>query len=228
MSWKDTMKQKLALGLTATLAALALTACGSDDASNDSDSSSTSSAAESESASEEASEVSEEETESEEPADDAAAGGSDAELTPAGDELSLGDTATVTNDDGLVVKLTVTEIAQGTTAQLEKLQLQEDPEQFAPFYVKVTGEVVSGDASGYDPASDLTGMVGEQPATQLIEFTAFEPCNGESFESEAKPGDTLDSCTIQLANKGETVDAVMFEASDTDYDAYDGKPLFWR
>lgn len=221
------MKQKFALGLTAVFAAIALTACGSDDSSsNDSDSSTSPSSTEPETTSEETSEVADEESDSE----DAAADGADsnAQLTPAGEELSLGDTATVTNDDGLVVKLTVTEIAEGTTAQLEELQLKEDPKQFAPFYVKVTGEVVSGDASSYDPATDLSGMVGEQPATQLIEFTTFEPCNGESFESDAKPGDTLESCTIQLAGKGETVDTVMYDASNTDYDAYDGQPLFWR
>ncbi|MDN5893535.1 MAG: hypothetical protein L0H93_05865 [Nocardioides sp.] len=223
------MKQKLALGLTATLAALALTACGSDDSSSDSEGSETPSATES--ASEEESEDAEaepetEETETEET--EAAADTADADLTPAGEELSIGDTATVTDEDGLVVKLTVSEIEEGTSAQLKELNLKEDPNKYTPFFVKVTGEVVSGDASGYDPSTDLTGMIGEQPATHLIEFTSFDPCNGESFDSEVKPGDTLDSCTIQLASKGETVDGVMFDSSDTDYDVYDGEPLFWR
>lgn len=223
------MKRKLAIALTSALAAVALSACGPEDTSPGDGASETPSA--SEEATEEPTEESEtEESETEEAETDEADGGeTGGDLTPPGTELSIGDTATVTTEEGAVVNLTVTEIEEGTSAQLDEMQVDADTSTLTPFFVKVTAEVVSGDAANFDPAVDITGLIGEnQGADQLIKFQAFAPCENDGFDPGAQPGDTVESCTIQIADKGSTVDGAAYTANDTDYDRYDGQPVVWR
>lgn len=213
------MRAKFAVGAVAPLLLLGLSACGSDDSSADkpkpTPTASNSPTAPEPSPTEEA----------ETPAADVPA----ADMTKPGSTLKVGESATIAASYAkrdLVIKLTVKEIKEGTGADLESLDL--DGSKFTPYYVKVTGQVVSGDAYGYNPASNLTGVIGERPARKLIEFGKFEPCNGESFPTGVKPGDTLESCTTQVASKGEKVDSVVFASTGTDYDRFKGKPVTWR
>lgn len=217
------MKRKLAIALTVGLAAVALPACGPEEGSSGAKPSETPSASE-EPTDEPTEEPSESGSESEDPGD----GGSDATLTPAGDELSIGDSATVKTKEGAVVKLTITEIEEGTKAHLDQLRVDKDTSTLTPFFVHMTAEVVSGNAENYDPAMDITGLIDENPATQLIKFSAFEPCENNGFDPDVAEGDTVESCTIQIADKGSTVDGAAFTSSDTEYDKFDGQPVTWR
>lgn len=220
--------RKLAIALTAGLAAVALTACGPND--NDepegSDPSETPSATHepTDDPSVESSEETSEETET-----DGEQDGADGELTAPGSQVAIGDSATVKTEDGAIVKVTVTEIEEGTSSQLADLKINADANTLTPFFVKISAEVVSGNADNFDPAVEVTGLIGEnQGADQLLSYADFEPCQNDGFDTGSQPGDTVDSCTIQIADKGSKVDGVMYAVSNTEYDRYDGQPVFWR
>ncbi|HEY9563889.1 MAG TPA: hypothetical protein VIR30_08990 [Nocardioides sp.] len=216
------MKNRFGIATAATLALFSLSACGSDD--SDSSGKETS---------KEPSPTQTTPTQEATPTETAtsAAPVETAENTPAGTELKIGDTAVVTTTyakNEITVKLTVTEIVEGKSADLADLKLKQDVNTLAPFYVKVSGELVSGDAGSYDPATDIDGLSGDRGASPLINFGTFTPCEDETFESDAKPGDVVESCTTQIVATGAKVDGAMYSDSDTDYDQFDGKPLIWR
>lgn len=222
---RPSIRRSLTAAALVPLFALSLAACGGDDGNDESsDSETTSEATESEEATEET-----EETETTEETEETGGTG-DAELTPAGTELSLGESATVEGEYAgkpWIITLSVDSIDEGTKAELDSLKLDEDTSKLTPYYLKVSAELVEGEG-GFDPANELDGFSGETPAGTLIEFGEFEPCNGETFELEAQPGDTLETCTTVLATKPDVVDSVQFSSSDTDYDRFDGQPVVWK
>lgn len=225
------MRKRLALGLIAPLTVLALTACQDDDKPADGGSDeTTSSPTESES-----SEPTETPTESpsdeatEESTEDSTAGSG--ELTEPGTELSIGDTATVDSEYGgkpVTVDVTVTDIEEGTSEQLEELGLKDaDPQDYTPYYIKIDATLVEGEETGYEPSVDFYGFAGTTPASTLLEFGEFPPCNGEAFGVDSQVGDTVSTCAPVLVEKGSTVDAAAFGGGD-DYDIYDDKQITWK
>lgn len=153
------------------------------------------------------------------------------ENTAPGTTLKVGDTATLPMENGTktgVVRVTVTGVDEGTQAELKSLNIKEDVSGMTPYYVKVSAEIVSGDMAGLEPTTDLDAYAGAQGLGQVIEFGEFKPCNGETFEYDAKPGATVESCSIQLAPKGASPDRVEYTEFDTPYDSTDGKPVTWN
>ena len=212
----------LAAAFVAPLMVFSLAACGSDDKDSDKDASEENTSEASESPSEEASD---EASESESASDSASAssgGAVDADLTAAGTELKLGESAVVPGDYGgneYALEVTVNSIDPGTDADLKSLKL--DATQFDAFYVKVTAEVVSGDADGGDPTDGLVALSGDTPARQIIEFGSFTPCNGEDFDGPSPAGTTLETCAPFAVAKGQKADSVAF--TDTE-----GDPIIWK
>lgn len=153
------------------------------------------------------------------------------DLTAPGTELKLGEPAVIAVNRGaeeLLLRLVVTVIVPGAGADLDILELDEDTADLAPFYVKVSGELISGNPDTFDPASLIRGVNGEGTAAPLLSARPFPPCASATFSSRSKPGDKVGSCTVQIVPAGETVDGAMFTTVGTDYDLHAGKPLIWR
>ncbi|WP_051218319.1 hypothetical protein [Nocardioides insulae] len=231
------MRTRRALAALVPLAVLSLTACGGEDAEPTTAESSSSSAGETptEAPSETPTEAPTEtasEAPSESPAEDQAAAPA-GDLSEPGSSLAIGEAATLPVNDGKgVLEITVTGIEQGTSKDIAQFEFTGDdkPSDYTPFYVQVTGKVVSGDVVDYDPADDVSGMIGEEGATDLIEFGDFKPCDGDGYEDGAKPGDLNQSCTIALAPKGQTVDGAFYSdsSSESKYSAWDNNQITWN
>ncbi len=147
---------------------------------------------------------------------------SDVAFTEAGTNLKIGDTATVAGDyagKDYALEVTVTGIEKGTDADLKSLKL--DATSLDPFYVKVKATIVAGEAGGADPTDNLVPVAGTKPGQQIIEFGKFEPCNLESFDLEAKVGDSIETCSPFAFDKGTTPDSVAFTGGE-------GDPIFWK
>lgn len=224
------MRKRLALALIAPLTLLALSACNDDPASepDDEETSESTESTPTEEPTEDTS-ATEETSAPEDEASSAPEAGS-GDLTPPGTDLAIGESAVVKGDfagEPITVEVTVTAVDEGTSDDIADIGLDENPEDFTPFYIKVDATLIDGDGSSYDPAADFDGFVGDTGAGTLITFGEFEPCNGESFEPDAQPGDTISTCAPVLADKGDVVDAVAYTAGD-DYSVFDGNEITWK
>lgn len=153
------------------------------------------------------------------------------DLTTPGTELKFGEPAVIAVNRGadeLLIRLVVTAIDPGTAADLVDLELNEETTELAPFYIQVSGQLISGNPDTFDPASLIRGVSGKGPAAPLITGRPFPFCNSTKFSGQAKPGTVVASCTVQVVPADETVDGAMFTSVGTDYDLYAGKPLIWR
>lgn len=229
-----TSRRMSAAGLLA-VAALALTACGGsdEDTTTTSTTSSTSESPQSETSSDDATETEETEpaeTESEDDAegdDDAAPAG----LSEPGTELSVGDTATIPQgDEGATIGLKVTEITQGSSADLSKLKDADKYKEYTPVYVQY-------EMSGTDSSSELGGDIlddvdpiladGRKASTLILIGTSpFEKCDSNSIPDDFGPGDTETTCQVAMVSSGQEVSGAQYSPYEGDY-ADDGA-VVWK
>lgn len=201
-----------ALALALVLAAApTLLACGGDD----------------DAAKETTTTTAEETTTTKAEADDS--GATDAELTEAGAELAVGDTATVpfSSDDELVpVEITVEGIEQGPAADLAELDLGDDAAGMVPWYVRVTiANPGSTDLSFQDPGGNLDGLDDQgDPAGLVILMSSFEPCDSESAPDSFVDGASYETCLLYLVPEAGALQGVQYQEFDTPY--YDD-PVVW-
>lgn len=222
-----TSRRMRAAGLLAA-AALGVTACGSDEATDATPSSSATS--ESASPSEETSaeetpaqettseDTTSPESEEEEGSDDAPA----AELTKPGTELKLGETAVIPQgDDGATLELTVTEVTKGSSADLSQLKDADKYKGYTPVYVQYT-------MTGTDSSADLGGDVlddvdpitsdGRKASTLVIIGTSpFAKCDRNSVPDDFGPGDTETTCDVAMVQGGQEVSGAQYSPYDGDY-----------
>lgn len=200
-------------------ATLVLTACGGGEETAASTSSSSSSA---EATSSSAAETTEE-TAASAPAGDVAAPGT---------ELGLGEPAVLElqylSDGGTgTVEVTVDAIRQGTQAELDSLELGADAAGLLPWYVDVTLTRVGGegDLANGDLASDLDIYTASgSPTSSIVEFSTFEPCNGQSAPDPFDPGTSYSTCVLVAADAADQVTSVKYGPFDSDYE---DAPVVW-
>lgn len=213
----------LGAGLGLALSATLLVGCGDDEPTGEPTKSASSETTDE--ASEEPTEATEEPSEEPTEATSAAAPEGSAELTEAGTELAIGDTAVVAGENAgkdFVMKVTVTKIDQAKPGDLDDMKSSSfDPAKYQGAYIRFDATVVSGDASGGNPGSDIKGMVDDEPATNLIKFSSFEPCENETFETGAV-GEKVSSCEIVVAPKGQQVNRAAYVASLSE------EPIVWK
>lgn len=221
-----TSRRMRAAGLLAA-AALGVTACGSDEATDATPSSSATSESASPSEETSAEETPAQETTSEdttsleseeEGSDDAPA----AELTKPGTELKLGETAVIPQgDDGATLELTVTEVTKGSSADLSQLKDADKYKGYTPVYVQYT-------MTGTDSSADLGGDVlddvdpvtsdGRKASTLVIIGTSpFAKCDRNSVPDDFGPGDTETTCDVAMVQSGQEVSGAQYSPYDGDY-----------
>lgn len=221
-----TSRRMRAAGLLAA-AALGVTACGSDEATDATPSSSATSESASPSEETSAEETPAQETTSEdttspeseeEGSDDAPA----AELTKPGTELKLGETAVIPQgDDGATLELTVTEVTKGSSADLSQLKDADKYTGYTPVYVQYT-------MTGTDSSADLGGDVlddvdpitsdGRKASTLVIIGTSpFAKCDRNSVPDDFGPGDTETTCDVAMVQGGQEVSGAQYSPYDGDY-----------
>lgn len=221
-----TSRRMRAAGLLAA-AALGVTACGSDEATDATPSSSATSESASPSEETSAEETPAQETTSEdttspeseeEGSDDAPA----AELTKPGTELKLGETAVIPQgDDGATLELTVTEVTKGSSADLSQLKDADKYKGYTPVYVQYT-------MTGTDSSADLGGDVlddvdpitsdGRKASTLVIIGTSpFAKCDRNSVPDDFGPGDTETTCDVAMVQGGQEVGGAQYSPYDGDY-----------
>lgn len=221
-----TSRRMRAAGLLAA-AALGVTACGSDEATDATPSSSATSESASPSEETSAEETPAQETTSEdttspeseeEGSDDAPA----AELTKPGTELKLGETAVIPQgDDGATLELTVTEVTKGSSADLSQLKDADSYKGYTPVYVQYT-------MTGTDSSADLGGDVlddvdpitsdGRKASTLVIIGTSpFAKCDRNSVPDDFGPGDTETTCDVAMVQGGQEVSGAQYSPYDGDY-----------
>lgn len=229
-----TSRRMRAAGLLAA-AALGLTACGSDEATDATPSSSATSDSASPSEETSAEETPAQETtsedttspESEEDSDDAPA----AELTKPGTELKLGETAVIPQgDDGATLELTVTEVTKGSSADLSQLKDADKYKGYTPVYVQYT-------MTGTDSSTELGGDIlddvdpiladGRKASTLVIIGTSpFKKCDSNSIPKDFGPGDTETTCQVAMVSSGQEVSGAQYSPYEGDY-ADDGA-VVWK
>ena len=231
-----TSRRAGAAGLLA-VAALALSACGGEggddvtDSGSPSSSASTSEATESETSTDESStdaEDSESEESDDSESDDAAASG---DVTEPGTELALGDTATIPQgDDGAMITVTVTEITEGSSADLADLKDADKYKGYTPVYVQYT-------MTGTDSSTELGGDIlddvdpiladGRKASTLVIIGTSpFKKCDSNSIPKDFGPGDTETTCQVAMVSSGQEVSGAQYSPYEGDY-ADDGA-VVWK
>lgn len=219
------------------VAALALSACGGEsgddvtDSGSPSSSASTSEATESETSTDESStdaEDSESEESDDSESDDAAASG---DVTEPGTELALGDTATIPQgDDGAMITVTVTEITEGSSADLADLKDADKYKGYTPVYVQYT-------MTGTDSSTELGGDIlddvdpiladGRKASTLVIIGTSpFKKCDSNSIPKDFGPGDTETTCQVAMVSSGQEVSGAQYSPYEGDY-ADDGA-VVWK
>lgn len=231
-----TSRRAGAAGLLA-VTALALSACGGEsgddvtDSGSPSSSASTSEATESETSTDESStdaEDSESEESDDSESDDAAASG---DVTEPGTELALGDTATIPQgDDGAMITVTVTEITEGSSADLADLKDADKYKGYTPVYVQyaMTGTDSSTELGG-DILDDVDPILadGRKASTLVIIGTSpFKKCDSNSIPKDFGPGDTETTCQVAMVSSGQEVSGAQYSPYEGDY-ADDGA-VVWK
>ncbi|SCX39702.1 hypothetical protein SAMN03159343_0749 [Klenkia marina] len=153
------------------------------------------------------------------------------DVTAPGTELALGESAVLeleyTGDTG-TVEVTVDAVRQGTQAELDSLEIGEDAAGLLPWYVDVTLTRVGGegDLSNGTLDSDLDVVTTSgSPTASIIEFSTFEPCNGESAPDPFDPGTSYTTCILVAADAADAVGSIEFAPFDSDYE---DAPVVWR
>ena len=160
------------------------------------------------------------------------------ELTAPGTRLAVGDTGLVewVGSDSEVFSLAVTidGVRQGTLADLDAILSEDNKgkvQGYTPYYVDFT--FVKGDLAqpsmAFQDASNRVDAVNADGSEipQLTVFGDFELCDSGYFEESVDEGAPQKSCSIFLAPGGQEFGAVRWAQFDTDYDMYDGNPVFW-
>ena len=129
------------------------------------------------------------------------------ELTPQGEQLDLGQTATVAYRPAKgkvgVVKLTVTKVERARIKDLVAFKLDKKAKKSTPYYVRARVRNVG--------TSNLAGSLpplyvedGQEQLVQASQFrSTFKPCPSESLPRPFKAGERTTGCWVYLVNQGE-------------------------
>lgn len=152
-------------------------------------------------------------------------------MTEPGTELALGDTATIPQgDDGAMITVTVTEITEGSSADLADLKDADKYKGYTPVYVQYT-------MTGTDSSTELGGDIlddvdpiladGRKASTLVIIGTSpFKKCDSNSIPKDFGPGDTETTCQVAMVSSGQEVSGAQYSPYEGDY-ADDGA-VVWK
>ncbi|MDT0201061.1 hypothetical protein [Nocardioides sp. AE5] len=152
-------------------------------------------------------------------------------MTAAGTTLAWGQEALLPVEHGggeVVVRLTVTAVVAGSNEDLTALGLEVDPASVTPVHLRVSAELVSGEAGGLDPARLVDGLGPDGPAGALVGVAPITGCDAHAFAAGAAPGTAVQSCRTVVVGSDGAVTAARFASTGTAYDAIDGAPVEWR
>jgi len=97
--------------------------------------------------------------------------------------------------------------------------------------VKYKQKFISGDVMDFN--ADYTnfgvGQSSDQRVLQSVSLIGYDDCETQSFPKDwSTSGEILDQCLLAAVPKGgaTTVDSLVYQASDTPFSKYDGKPAF--
>jgi hypothetical protein len=151
------------------------------------------------------------------------------ELTPQGNELAVGDTATVAwelPDDSVgALDITVTSLEKASFDLFVGWELTKEIKKTSPYFVraKVTnvGETDVGSGKATRPVP-LYAVDGDNRLIESSLFTgSFKPCDGATFPKRFKPGDTVKACMVYLAPDKGDLSAASFRPTQ-EFD-----PIIW-
>lgn len=204
---------------------LALTACGGDeDTDKDNSSDDTSQEATDDTSDEDTDESddtddTDDATESDDSDDSGGAAGS-GDYTEPGSELALGDAADVYYDDKADLTITLTEVEEGSAADLEGV---DDADGLVPFYLQFT--VVGG--AGAEEITYLStafkGLLENGEETTVSFSGSLEPCD-EDMPDDFAEGVEGEFCVPAIARDGEKVVGASYQPYDSDYE---DDPITW-
>lgn len=176
-----------------------------------------------------------EETEAETDEPTSGGAGNDAEVTPPGTELAIGESAIVqwdyTDEASGLVKVTAVSITQGEESDLDELDLGENASGMTPYYVEVEVEGLDDASSSLayaSPSSDFDALLENgEDAVPLIVFGSWDKCPGGSTDSEFGPGQVFTTCVPGLSNTDMPVAGLQWAPYEGDYNSVDGEPIVW-
>ena len=145
-------------------------------------------------------------------------------LTPPGETLDIGDSATVVFAPDPMhesrLRLTVTGLSKGKVSDLEQFSLDAETKQSGVYYVRATARNVGrGDLSGQ--LLTLFGRVTEELVVRPVEFgSPFPPCNYQPFPQKFTTGHKTSVCMVMLAPDHGTITEVQWRTPDEE-------PIAW-
>jgi hypothetical protein len=143
-----------------------------------------------------------------------ASGSPTAVPSPAQEERSLGEPAsvTLTNRDGesSEVEVSVTEVTEGRIGHLRQFRLDEQARSSTPYYATVrvrnTGDADLGGRRVQLWGLDSQGVV--RPPADVV--GAFRRCQNDPLPRRFGQGDTASTCLLYLVPEGATLEAVQY------------------
>lgn len=157
-----------------------------------------------------------------------------AELSPAGAQLAIGDSAVVPlripYGPQVPARVTVTAIEEGTLADFEGYKLPPAAADMKPYYVRYSVTALgdgnlSGLGLGYTLAVDDRNQLHTSSLPQS-NFTGktFDRCRDSTFKNGAADGTTYQGCRIFMLHKSGSMKAFAFKEFET---PYANAPVLW-
>ncbi|GHG03248.1 MULTISPECIES: hypothetical protein [Amycolatopsis] len=148
------------------------------------------------------------------------------DVTPPGTELKLGERAVVPFKSGTTksgtIAITVTAIDKGENADLAKYG--DKAKGITPYYLRATIENVGGTDLAYASVS-LRARGADGRSTGVIITGSLDQCkSGSAGKDFTTAGAKFETCTLQGAREGSTVEAAAFDKGD----GYDKSPVVWK
>jgi predicted small secreted protein len=148
------------------------------------------------------------------------------DVTKPGTELKVGERAVVpfkygTNKSGTIA-ITVTAIEKGDNADLAKYGTK--AKGITPYYLRATVENVDGADLSFASVS-LRALGADGRSTGVIITGGTDRCkSGNAGKDFKSAGAKFETCVLQGAGEGSTVDAATFDKGD----GYDKSPVVWK
>jgi hypothetical protein len=156
-------------------------------------------------------------------------GGEAADFPAEGTELAIGQGASFPFDYGDSsgeIEMTVTEIEEGSAADLDVLDLGDEAAGMTPYYIRTTITNVGDTELSFVSPNSLKGVLPDGGhATDVSIIGDFAPCPNESSPSDFTNGDSYEACDVVLVNEAQEIAGAQYWGEP--YGLMDGEGLYW-